>query len=241
MTAWTRSKGLLGRSGLDPDEGLWIQPTGSIHMWFMRFAIDVVYADKRGARSEARPRHPSVAHVGVPWREGRARAPGRRDRPGRRRGRRPSGHRAHVIELELTPPRPYRPRRRGRRPRPDAPLRRRRARAGAAHRGRPRPGAGLAAPRRDARRPAHAPTTPSAALDRLRFVLSADVDHTPFLAMAQRRPAAGAARPPPSRPAALPLRDLRPGARPRAGRAAHSGRRGRPDRAPGARRDLGAA
>ena len=48
VTAWTRSKGLLGRSGLDPDEGLWIQPTGSIHMWFMRFAIDVVYADKEG-------------------------------------------------------------------------------------------------------------------------------------------------------------------------------------------------
>lgn len=48
VTAWTRSKGLLGRSGLDPDEGLWIQPTGSIHMWFMRFAIDVVYADREG-------------------------------------------------------------------------------------------------------------------------------------------------------------------------------------------------
>jgi uncharacterized membrane protein (UPF0127 family) len=48
VTAWTRSKGLLGRSGLDPDEGLWIQPTGSIHMWVMRFAIDVVYADKEG-------------------------------------------------------------------------------------------------------------------------------------------------------------------------------------------------
>jgi uncharacterized membrane protein (UPF0127 family) len=48
VTAWTRSKGLLGRAGLDPDEGLWIQPTGSIHMWFMRFAIDVVYADKEG-------------------------------------------------------------------------------------------------------------------------------------------------------------------------------------------------
>jgi uncharacterized protein len=48
VTAWTRSKGLLGRRGLDPDEGLWIQPTGSIHMWFMRFPIDVVYADREG-------------------------------------------------------------------------------------------------------------------------------------------------------------------------------------------------
>jgi uncharacterized protein len=48
VTAWARSKGLLGRSGLDPDEGLWIQPTGSIHMWFMRFPLDVVYADRDG-------------------------------------------------------------------------------------------------------------------------------------------------------------------------------------------------
>jgi uncharacterized protein len=43
-TAWSRSKGLLGRSGLDEQEGLWIQPTSSIHMWFMRFPIDVVWA-----------------------------------------------------------------------------------------------------------------------------------------------------------------------------------------------------
>ena len=47
-TMWTRTSGLLGRAGLAPDEGLWIQPTGSIHMWFMRFAIDVVYADREG-------------------------------------------------------------------------------------------------------------------------------------------------------------------------------------------------
>jgi uncharacterized protein len=47
-TAWTRSKGLLGRSGLSDDEGLWIQPTRSIHMWFMRFAIDVIWAAEDG-------------------------------------------------------------------------------------------------------------------------------------------------------------------------------------------------
>ena len=80
-----------------------------------------------------------------------------------------------------------------------------------------------------------------AALDRLRFVLSADVDHTPFLAMAQDDQLLAPLVRHRSRPAALALRDLRPGARPRAGRAAHSGRRGRPDRAPGARRDLGTA
>jgi hypothetical protein len=46
--AWTRSKGLLGRSEMAEDEGLWIQPTSSIHMWFMRFAIDVVWAADDG-------------------------------------------------------------------------------------------------------------------------------------------------------------------------------------------------
>jgi uncharacterized membrane protein (UPF0127 family) len=45
---WTRTRGLLGRSSLDDDEGMWIQPTNSIHMFFMRFAIDVVYADANG-------------------------------------------------------------------------------------------------------------------------------------------------------------------------------------------------
>ena len=44
---WKRTKGLLGRSGLGDDEGLWI-PTSSIHMFGMRFAIDVVYADREG-------------------------------------------------------------------------------------------------------------------------------------------------------------------------------------------------
>jgi hypothetical protein len=46
--AWTRSKGLLDRSEMAEDEGLWIQPTSSIHMWFMRFAIDVVWAADDG-------------------------------------------------------------------------------------------------------------------------------------------------------------------------------------------------
>jgi len=46
-TLGKRTKGLLGRSGLDDDQGLWI-PTGSIHMWGMRFPIDVVYADREG-------------------------------------------------------------------------------------------------------------------------------------------------------------------------------------------------
>jgi uncharacterized membrane protein (UPF0127 family) len=41
-------RGLLGRSELAPGEGLWIRPTNSIHMFFMRFAIDAVYLDRDG-------------------------------------------------------------------------------------------------------------------------------------------------------------------------------------------------
>jgi uncharacterized protein len=43
---WTRLKGLLGRRSLDDGEGLLIRPTGSIHMFFMRFAIDAVFLDR---------------------------------------------------------------------------------------------------------------------------------------------------------------------------------------------------
>ena len=45
-SAWTRSKGLLGRSSLDEDEGILLKPGSSIHMFFMRFAIDAVFLDR---------------------------------------------------------------------------------------------------------------------------------------------------------------------------------------------------
>lgn len=48
LSAWSRTKGLLGRSSMDDDEGLWIQPTSSIHMWFMRMPLDVVWAAADG-------------------------------------------------------------------------------------------------------------------------------------------------------------------------------------------------
>ncbi len=41
-----RMRGLLGRSSLPPGEGIWFPRTSSIHMWFMRFPIDVVYVDR---------------------------------------------------------------------------------------------------------------------------------------------------------------------------------------------------
>lgn len=41
-----RAKGLLGRKGLDGNQGLWIHECKSIHTFFMRFTIDVLYVDK---------------------------------------------------------------------------------------------------------------------------------------------------------------------------------------------------
>jgi uncharacterized protein len=63
---WTRMKGLLGRDSLAPGEGLWIEPASSIHMWFMRFPIDVVYAARDG-------RVVKVVHGIAPWRMSAAR------------------------------------------------------------------------------------------------------------------------------------------------------------------------
>ena len=45
-TPLKRMRGLLGRSGLGPDEGMLFRPAGSIHMMFMRFPIDAVFCDR---------------------------------------------------------------------------------------------------------------------------------------------------------------------------------------------------
>jgi uncharacterized membrane protein (UPF0127 family) len=44
----TRLVGLLNRRHLEPGEGLVLEPGGAIHMFFMRMAIDVIFADKEG-------------------------------------------------------------------------------------------------------------------------------------------------------------------------------------------------
>ena len=41
-----RMRGLLGRSSLESSEGMLFRPAGSIHMFFMRFAIDAVFCDR---------------------------------------------------------------------------------------------------------------------------------------------------------------------------------------------------
>jgi uncharacterized protein len=54
-----RSKGLLGRKGLDPGSGLWIVPCEAVHTFWMQFPIDLIYLDRdlriRKLRSDVRP------------------------------------------------------------------------------------------------------------------------------------------------------------------------------------------
>jgi len=45
-SAGARRKGLLGRNGLGPGEGLWILPCEAVHSFGMRFAIDLIYLDR---------------------------------------------------------------------------------------------------------------------------------------------------------------------------------------------------
>jgi len=42
-----RRTGLLKHRGLERGQGLWILPCQSIHTFFMKFAIDLVYLDRR--------------------------------------------------------------------------------------------------------------------------------------------------------------------------------------------------
>ena len=43
-----RTRGLIGRTGLEPGRGLLITRCNCIHTFFMRFAIDATFLDRRG-------------------------------------------------------------------------------------------------------------------------------------------------------------------------------------------------
>lgn len=47
-TMLERTRGLMFRKKLTPNQGLWIQPCNSIHTFFMTFPIDVVFLDQSG-------------------------------------------------------------------------------------------------------------------------------------------------------------------------------------------------
>ena len=57
----TRRRGLMGRHGLAPGTALVIAPSNSVHTFFMKFPIDVVFAGRDGRVLKVR------AGVG-PWR-----------------------------------------------------------------------------------------------------------------------------------------------------------------------------
>jgi len=58
-TSEKRRVGLLKHTRLDPGSGLWIVPCESVHTFFMKFPIDLLYLDRRHkvrkARSAVRP------------------------------------------------------------------------------------------------------------------------------------------------------------------------------------------
>ena len=56
-----RRVGLLKHKKLDPGDGLWITPCESVHTFFMKFAIDLVYLDRQ-------KRVRKVRHAVPPWR-----------------------------------------------------------------------------------------------------------------------------------------------------------------------------
>jgi len=43
---WSRTLGLIGRESLADDQALWIHRCNSVHTFFMRFAIDLVFVDR---------------------------------------------------------------------------------------------------------------------------------------------------------------------------------------------------
>jgi uncharacterized membrane protein (UPF0127 family) len=62
-----RMRGLLGRTGLEPGTGLLLTRTSSVHTFFMKFSIDVVFLDRDlRVRSIAQ----QVAPFRIVWRRG---------------------------------------------------------------------------------------------------------------------------------------------------------------------------
>jgi uncharacterized membrane protein (UPF0127 family) len=60
-TSTKRRVGLLEKDKLEPGEGLWITPCESVHTFFMKFSIDLVYLDRKKRVRKVRQAVP-------PWR-----------------------------------------------------------------------------------------------------------------------------------------------------------------------------
>ena len=66
-SAAERNKGLLGREGLDPGTGLWIVGTEAVHTFWMKFAIDLVFLDRKRCVTKVVPALKPF-RMGVSWR-----------------------------------------------------------------------------------------------------------------------------------------------------------------------------
>lgn len=61
---WTRGRGLLGRKSLEVDEGILLVPGTSIHMFGMKFSIDVIFLTQDHRVTDFAPDiAPGKAHV----------------------------------------------------------------------------------------------------------------------------------------------------------------------------------
>ena len=58
-TSDKRRTGLLKHARLEPGEGLWISPCESVHTFFMKFPIDLVYVDRMRRVRKVRSRVPA--------------------------------------------------------------------------------------------------------------------------------------------------------------------------------------
>jgi hypothetical protein len=63
-----RRRGLLGRDRLAPGSGILLQPCSSVHSFFMRFAIDVVFLDRDGRIQKIVERLPAGRLAWGGWR-----------------------------------------------------------------------------------------------------------------------------------------------------------------------------
>lgn len=64
---WSRGKGLLGRKSLLENEALWIVPGNNIHTFFMKFAIDCIFVDKKLEIKKLVPNAEPFRFVGPYW------------------------------------------------------------------------------------------------------------------------------------------------------------------------------
>lgn len=64
---WQRGRGLLGRSGLQANQALWIKPCNNIHTFFMKFKIDCIFVDKKMKIKKIASEVPAFRIIGPCW------------------------------------------------------------------------------------------------------------------------------------------------------------------------------